>query len=123
MDSVITIITNNPRVRVHYESAPADRIQIVFMDSRADVFVTVRNYIHKHYALINHAMAGNIPIHKHPYRSMALRKSPQLDTKSLILWEQAIERVNRAPLPPYPDDILADFQEMDFLLFSENFRY
>ncbi len=116
------IITNNPRVKKSYEEnlELKTKYDILFFDSRDEVFTCVRNLIHKNWKLLNHAMAGNIPIHKHPYRSMALEQKNSLDTDSLLLWESAIERLKRGKLPPYPQDVLEDFQELDFTLFIGN---
>ncbi|UTC68422.1 MULTISPECIES: GrdX family protein [unclassified Treponema] len=115
------IITNNPRVKTFYEEDRTgfkNRYTLRFLDSRDAVFEEVRNLIHSNWKLLNHAMAGNIPLHKHPYRSMALEQRTELDTNSLILWESAMERVKRGKTPPYPDDVLEDFQELDYNLFS-----
>ena len=115
------IITNNPKVKAFYEedrTGLKNRYALKFLDSRDEVFKTVRDLIHSNWKLLNHAMAGNIPLHKHPYRSMALEQQENLDTNSLILWESAMERVKRGKTPPYPDDVLEDFQELDYNLFS-----
>ena len=121
-----TIITNNPRVKEFYENHDRDfknTVSFVFTDSREDVFTKVRDLIHSNWKLLNHAMAGNIPLHKHPYRSMALEQQESLDTNSLILWESAMERVKRGKTPPYPDDVLEDFQELDYNLFSGSVKF
>ncbi len=120
-----TIITNNPRVKEFYENHNRDfknNVSLVFTDSREDVFTKVRDLIHSNWKLLNHAMAGNIPLHKHPYRSMALQKEEELDTNSLVLWEAAMERVKRGKVPPYPSDVLKDFQELDYILFCDNLK-
>ncbi len=116
------IITNNPKVQKEWQenSILTGKFHLVFFDSREEIFTEVRNLIHSNWMLINHAMAGNIPLHKHPYRSMALEKGDKLDTKSLLLWESATERVNRGKCPPYSKEILEDFQELDFQLFSDS---
>ncbi|UTC90304.1 GrdX family protein [Treponema denticola] len=120
------IITNNPKVRTFYEedrTGLKNRYELTFLDSRDEVFKTVRDLIHSNWKLLNHAMAGNIPLHKHPYRSMALEQQENLDTNSLILWESAMERVKRGKTPPYPDDVLEDFQELDYNLFSGSVKF
>ncbi len=120
------IITNNPKVKAFYEEDRTDlknRYALKFLDSRDEVFKTVRDLIHSNWKLLNHAMAGNIPLHKHPYRSMALEQQENLDTNSLILWESAMERVKRGKTPPYPDDVLEDFQELDYNLFSGSVKF
>ena len=120
------IITNNPKVKTFYEedrTGLKNRYALKFLDSRDEVFKTVRDLIHSNWKLLNHAMAGNIPLHKHPYRSMALEQQENLDTNSLILWESAMERVKRGKTPPYPDDVLEDFQELDYNLFSGSVKF
>lgn len=120
------IITNNPKVKAFYEedrTGLKNRYELKFLDSRDEVFKTVRDLIHSNWKLLNHAMAGNIPLHKHPYRSMALEQQEKLDTNSLILWESAMERVKRGKMPPYPDDVLEDFQELDYNLFSGSLKF
>lgn len=118
------IITNNPKVKAFYEKNANIQFEtlLLFFNDRKSVFKNVRDHIHQNWKLINHAMAGNIPLHKHPYRSMALKKQDSLDTESLVLWEAASERVNRGRLPEYPDDVLEDFQELDFILFTDNLK-
>ncbi|UTC74060.1 GrdX family protein [Treponema sp. OMZ 792] len=120
------IITNNPKVKTFYEedrTGLKNRYELKFLDSRDEVFQKVRDLIHSNWKLLNHAMAGNIPLHKHPYRSMALEQQENLDTNSLILWESAMERVKRGKTPPYPDDVLEDFQELDYNLFSGSVKF
>ena len=120
------IITNNPKVKAFYEedrTGLKNRYALKFLDSRDEVFKTVRDLIHSNWKLLNHAMAGNIPLHKHPYRSMALEQQEKLDANSLILWESAMERVKRGKTPPYPDDVLEDFQELDYNLFSGSVKF
>ena len=120
------IITNNPKVKTFYEedrTGLKNRYELKFLDSRDEVFKTVRDLIHSNWKLLNHAIAGNIPLHKHPYRSMALEQQENLDTNSLILWESAMERVKRGKTPPYPDDVLEDFQELDYNLFSGSVKF
>ena len=100
------IVTNNPAVKRFYEENGINfktAVQLVFFDSREAVFITVRDLIHGSWKLLNHAMAGNI-----------------LDTQSLLLWEAAMERVRRGPVPPYPEDVLEDFRELDYTLFCGN---
>ncbi len=116
------IITNNPRVKKEHAASPilTQNFELIFCNERSEVFTRVRDLIHDNWKLLNHAMAGNIPLHKHPYRSMGLEKREELDTESLILWESATERVNRGKCPPYEEEVLEDFQELDYLLFSDS---
>ncbi|MEL3906255.1 MAG: GrdX family protein [Treponema sp.] len=119
---MILIITNNPKtadfVTNHYPAETLSGIRLLFCPLREAVYTQVRSYIHRNWRLLNHAMYGNIQLHKQPYRSMLLTESVGLDIVSLQLWEQAMERVSRSSIPPYADHVLEDFQELDFMLFK-----
>ena len=138
------IITNNPKTAEYIErqsktrnsSTKADTsnsgaetvtpnntletadIELIFCASRDELYTQVRDYIHRNWKLQNHAMYGNIQLHKQPYRSMVLAEGTELDTRSLQLWEQAMERVQRNNPPSYPEKVLEDFQALDFSLFK-----
>ncbi|MGP1490084.1 MAG: GrdX family protein [Treponema sp.] len=123
----LVVITNNPKtaeyIRSQYpqqESAgeTVSPILLVFCETRDEVYMQVRDYIHRNWKLQNHAMYGNIQLHKQPYRSMVLCEGTQLDSASLLLWEQAMERVKRGCIPDYSEQVLQDFQALDFSLFS-----
>lgn len=117
------VITNNPKTAAyitqrHEQQATAACPALVFCQTREDVYTTVRDYIHQNWRLQNHAMYGNIQLHKQPYRSMVLAEGTALDSASLQLWEQAMERVKRGRSPDYSESVLEDFQALDFSLFS-----
>ena len=126
------IITNNPKTAEYIEhqrkewnsSAGIDTsnddtaaIELIFCASRDELYIQVRDYIHRNWKLQNHAMYGNIQLHKQPYRSMVLTEGTELDTRSLQLWEQAMERVKRTNPPNYSEKVLEDFQALDLSLF------
>ena len=126
------IITNNPKTAEYIEhqrkewnsSAGIDTsnddtaaIELIFCASRDELYTQVRDYIHRNWKLQNHAMYGNIQLHKQPYRSMVLTEGTELDTRSLQLWEQAMERVKRTNPPNYSNKVLEDFQALDLSLF------
>lgn len=125
------IITNNPKTAEYIEQqrkaqqngANAEDIELIFCASREELYIQVRNYIHRNWKLQNHAMYGNIQLHKQPYRTMLLNEGITLDTPSLQLWEQAMERVKRNKIPNYSEKILEDFQVLDFSLFSSVVSY
>ena len=116
------IITNNPKtaayIKQQHERLGAEVPTLVFCRTREAVYTTVRDYIHRNWRLQNHAMYGNIQLHKQPYRSMVLTEGTELDTRSLQLWEQAMERVQRNNPPSYSEKVLEDFQALDFSLFK-----
>jgi len=122
------IITNNPKTAEYIErhsktqnsgteTDTAD-IELIFCTLREELYTQVRDYIHRNWKLQNHAMYGNIQLHKQPYRSMVLTEGTELDIRSLQLWEQAMERVKRNTLPNYSEKVLEDFQTLDFSLFN-----
>ena len=126
------IITNNPKTAEYIEhqrkgwnsdagidTANDDTaaIELIFCASRDELYTQVRDYIHRNWKLQNHAMYGNIQLHKQPYRSMVLTEGTELDTRSLQLWEQAMERVKRTNPPNYSEKVLEDFQALDLSLF------
>ena len=126
------IITNNPKTAEYIEhqrkewnsSAGIDTsnddtaaIELIFCASRDELYTQVRDYIHRNWKPQNHAMYGNIQLHKQPYRSMVLTEGTELDTRSLQLWEQAMERVKRTNPPNYSEKVLEDFQALDLSLF------
>ena len=125
------IITNNPKTAEYIEhqrkgwnsDAGIDTsnddtaaIELIFCTSRDELYTQVRDYIHRNWKLQNHAMYGNIQLHKQPYRSMVLTEGTELDTRSLQLWEQAMERVKRNKPPNYSEKVLEDFQALDLSL-------
>ena len=126
------IITNNPKTAEYIEhqrkewnscagidtsNGDTAAIELIFCASRDELYTQVRDYIHRNWKLQNHAMYGNIQLHKQPYRSMVLTKGTELDTRSLQLWEQAMERVKRTNPPNYSEKVLEDFQALDLSLF------
>ena len=126
------IITNNPKTAEYIEHQRKEwnsgagidtsnddtaAIELIFCASRDELYTQVRDYIHRNWKLQNHAMYGNIQLHKQPYRSMVLTEGTELDTRSLQLWEQAMERVKRDKLPNYSEKVLEDFQALDLSLF------
>lgn len=126
------IITNNPKTAEYIEHQRKEwnsdagidtsnddtaAIELIFCASRDELYTQVRDYIHRNWKLQNHAMYGNIQLHKQPYRSMVLTEGTELDTRSLQLWEQAMERVKRTNPPNYSEKVLEDFQALDLSLF------
>jgi grdX protein len=113
------VITNNPKVQSFFTSQNNPEIEILFVEKRDEVFTKARDFIHNNWKLLNHTMMANIPLHQHPYRSFALKRGATLDTDSLLLMEQAAERLTRGKLPNYDETTLNDFQDLDLVLFKE----
>ncbi len=120
------IVTNNEEVKDFYlndKKGYAFQYDFIFLPTREEVFTFVRDKIHTNWHLINNPMAGNIPVHKHPFRSVALEKGSSFDATSLSLWDAATERLNRGKLPNYPGDVIKDFAHLDFILFTDNLPF
>lgn len=120
------IVTNNKKVESFYfddKKGYAYQYDIVFLETLEELFVYVRDLIHINWHLLNNPMAGNIPLHKHPFRSMALERGNEFDTRSLFLWDAAKERLSRGKRPCYPMDVIEDFAEMDFVIFTDNLPF
>jgi len=120
------IVTNNEEVRGFYnedKKGYAHLYDLVFIESLDDLFVFVRDMIHKGWHLVNNPMAGNIALHKHPFRSVAMEKGIGCDEMSLLLWDEASERRKRGTLPQYTPQVRADFAHIDAMLFTENLPF
>jgi len=120
------IVTNNKKVESFYfgdKKGYSFQYDIVFLESLEELFVFVRDLIHVNWHLLNNPMAGNIPIHKHPFRSMALERGGTFDTRSLLLWDATTERLSRGKRPDYSINVLEDFAEMDFVIFTDNLPF
>lgn len=120
------IVTNNPKVRDFYfqdKKGYAFQYDIEFIEKKEELFVFVRDKIHTNWHLINNPMAGNIAVHKHPFKSVALEKGENFDEFSLSLWDTATERLYRAKMPKYSDDVIEDFAHLDFILFTDNLPF
>ena len=95
----------------------------MFIEGREELFTFVRDKIHTYWHLINNPMAGNIAVHKHPFKSVALEKGDAFDERSLSLWDATTERLHRATMPKYTDDVMEDFAHLDFILFTDNLPF
>jgi len=81
----IIIITNNPKVSEKYPN-----ISSHVEGSVSDVFIAVRDAVHKGARIVSHPLSGAIE----PYKSVAISKSyGELDMVSLQIIENAIAAV------------------------------
>ena len=64
-------------------------------------------------------MTGNIPIYKHPFRTLALKPGTTLHTESLMLIESSLEKLKVGSLPNYKEAVVKDFQDLDLTIFKE----
>lgn len=120
------IVTNNKKVKEFFfedKKGYAFVYDLIFLKTREELFTFVRDLIHKNWHLLQNPMAGNIPLHKHPFRSIALEKGVNLASESLSLWDVATERLKRGAMPSYPQDVMEDFAHLDFILFYDNLPF
>lgn len=115
------IVTNNPKVKKHYES----RYEIRFMEGTyGQVLREVRDLVHQGHRLMTHPLSGSVKPDETPYKSVAVSRLPgKLDINSLEIIESAIATyekfINQALIrvqENYTESILADFIEVDFTL-------
>ena len=93
--------------------------QIIAQDSYREVLFAVRDYVHKGARLLSHPQAGSIKPYETPYRSVLISvELTELNFDSLQQIESAIERfdslVGGRPLRNWPQQVLDDFQLIDF---------
>lgn len=86
------LITNNSKVSNKF----SEYLVLEFIDgSILDVFIYVRNLIHKGYRLLTHPLSGSVKPNENPYKSVILEKGCKLDLDSLSIIENAILTVNK----------------------------
>ena len=120
------IVTNNEEVRTFYNEEKKGYsllYELIFIDNLDELFIFVRDLIHERWHLLNNPMAGNIPLHKHPFRSLAMEVGKTFDERSLFLWDEASERRKRGALPQYTNEVMRDFAHIDAMLFTENLPF
>lgn len=120
------IVTNNEEVRSFYNEDKKGYsllYDLVFIESLDELFLFVRDLIHTNWHLLNNPMAGNIPLHKHPFRSVAMEVGTSFDERSLFLWDEASERRKRGNLPTYSAEVKSDFAHIDAMLFIDNLPF
>ena len=105
------IITNNPAVVAQY---PTESCHI--NGSVRDVFVTVRDAVHKGARIISHPLSGSIKPNESPYKSVVITTATgKLDMQSLNIIEDAIATLARMPNRnrSYDESVLEDFRIID----------
>ena len=111
------IITNNPAVINKYPSESR------FIEGSVnDVFVAVRDAVHKGAQVISHPLSGSIKPNESPYKSVAISAvTGTLDLKSLSIIEDAISTLARLPDRgrSYNESVLDDFRIIDLDLISK----
>ena len=108
------VITNNPDVAAKYDSC-------LIKGSVIDVFIAVRNAVHKGAQIISHPLSGSIKPNESPYKSIVITAATgKLDIKSLEAIEDAISVFNRLPEKKreYDESVLVDFRIIDLDLIN-----
>jgi len=81
-----------------------------------DVFIAVRNAVHKGARIISHPLSGSIKPNDSPYKSIVITVSTgKLDVKSLNIIEDAISVLSRLTIKnrDYDESVLEDFRIID----------
>jgi len=110
------VITNNPLVHNKW----SDSTHVEFKEgSYIDVLVTARDYIYEGHTLLTHPMAGSVKPNETPYKTVALSKGKEkLDLESVEIISSSIQTCEKFAKNPreYPEDVLEDFQQIDYSL-------
>ena len=114
------IITNNPDVAAKYGSHAFCCEGCVI-----DVFIQVRDAVHKGAKLISHPLSGSIKPNESPYKSVVISKTAgPLDYKSLQVIEDAIAKLYQLSKKNYAynESILEDFRIIDLDLVNSAYK-
>lgn len=113
----IIIITNNPLTKQNVEN----RYTVEFIEgSTMDVYVRVRDYIHKGHRLLTHPLAGSVKPNETPYRTVIISKCKEdtIDYDSVNYIESAIHTtmkfIKMYKIPNWSENVLNDFQVIDY---------
>lgn len=129
------IVTNNIKVKDFFKEEA-----LLFVEGGIkDVFVAVRDCVHKGHTILTHPLSGSVKPTETPFKSILLTETTgSLNLESLNLIEQAIcmldhlennsvtgkrykeiwENIGKQQLTDPERKILEDFREIDFTLFS-----
>lgn len=129
------IVTNNIKVKDFFKEEA-----LMFVEGGIkDVFVAVRDCVHKGHTILTHPLSGSVKPTETPFKSILLTETTgSLNLESLNLIEQAIlmldhlennsvtgirykkiwENIGKQQLTGPERKILEDFREIDFTLFS-----
>ena len=105
------IITNNPTVIANYPE-----LSRYIEGGVHDIFIAVRDAVHKGALVISHPLSGSIKPNESPYKSVVISAiSGPLNIKSLNVIEDAISTLARMPDKKrvYDESVLDDFRIID----------
>lgn len=113
-----TFVSNNPKIK----ALALENIELFFMNDLQEVMIKVRDLIHSNYKLETHPLTGSVKPVQNPFRTIILSKGTELDFTSLEMIDNSIEKVNMFQKVhterTYPEQILLDYQEIDFSLMN-----
>lgn len=108
---MIYILTNNPRILALYPNAQW------IAGKPLDVLSECRRKVQVGYLLLTHPLMGDIHLLVNPFRTAILGdKKEDVDTFSLQLIEESIEKILSVTLKPKEIEYLDDYQIIDFEL-------
>lgn len=115
------IITNNPMTREKIQN----KYPIEFVEgSTMDVYIKVRDYIHKGHKLLTHPLMSSVKPNETPYRTVIISKNGNntIDMESLNYIESSIQTTQKFlkmfGIPDWDETVLIDFQVIDYDLIS-----
>lgn len=117
--STFLLITNNPDVRMRYESqCPVDFLE----GSYLQVLECARDYIHRGHKLLTHPLSGSVKPNENPYKSLLMSKEKgELDLESLSIMEASIATARKfleARPFRYREALESDYRSVDLSLIS-----
>ncbi|MFN2363992.1 MAG: GrdX family protein [Halarsenatibacteraceae bacterium] len=102
-EKVLTIITNNPRVK---SAAILTEHTTLFFSDLNKVLIKARDLIHQGYTLITHPLAGSVKPWANPFRTIVLEEGDQLNMRSLEIMESSLQKYNQ-----FKKDLEENFSE------------
>lgn len=113
----IKILTNNPMSRENFEK----KYDVEFVNGNVnDVYIKVRDYIHKGHRLLTHPLMSSVKPNEIPYRTVIItkQKGDIMDMDSLMIIESSIETLNKFlkdfSIPNWSENVLEDFKLIDY---------
>lgn len=111
------IITNNPLSKEKF----SEEYTVKFVEGNVEaVYKKVRDEIHMGHRLLTHPLMSSVKPNETPYRTIcvSIEKADKVDFQSLQMIEDSMATLhkflNMAALPNYNEQVLYDFQVIDF---------
>jgi hypothetical protein len=117
----IIVVTNNPLSDKELKT----KYEVLFIDGTVmDVFMRVRDLIHKGHKLLTHPLMSSIKPNETPFRTIILTKESHniIDMQSLGYIEEGIHTTEKFlknyGIPDWDESTISDFELIDFDLIS-----